>query len=58
MLDIVIHYSYVWNLSLITHRWKNGMTSLLRKHESHRGTEITSNATGHTLSIKSKAATQ
>jgi hypothetical protein len=46
----------VWYL--ITHRWKNEIPSLLRKHESHRGIEITSNATGHTSGIKRKAATQ
>jgi hypothetical protein len=46
----------VWYL--IAHRWKNGLPSLLRKRESHHGVEITSNATGHTLGIKRKAATQ
>jgi hypothetical protein len=43
---------------LIVHRWKNGLPSLLRKVEYHRGIEITSYATGHTSGIKRKAATQ
>jgi hypothetical protein len=47
---------YVWYL--IAHRWKNGLPTLLRKRESHRGIEITSNATGKTSGIKSKPATQ
>jgi hypothetical protein len=33
----------VWYL--IAHRWKNGLTTLLRKRESHRVIKITSNAT-------------
>jgi hypothetical protein len=46
----------VWYL--IAHIWNNRSPMLLRKRESHRGIEITSNATGHTSGIKSKAATQ
>jgi hypothetical protein len=46
----------VW--CLITHKWKNGLPSLIRKCSSHRGIEIKSNATGQTLGIKRKAATQ
>jgi hypothetical protein len=46
----------VWYL--IEHRWKNGLPTLLRKRESHRGIKITSNATGRTSGIKRKAATQ
>jgi hypothetical protein len=33
---------------LISHRWNNGLTSLLRKLASHRGIEIMSNTTGQT----------
>jgi hypothetical protein len=43
---------------LIAHRWKNGLPTLLRKCESHRGIEITFNATGQTSGIKRKSATQ
>jgi hypothetical protein len=46
----------VWYL--IAHRWKNGLPTLLRKHESHRVIEITFNATGQTSGIKRKSATQ
>jgi hypothetical protein len=46
----------VWYL--IAHRWKKGLPSLLKKRESHRGTDIKSNATGHTSGIKRKAAKQ
>jgi hypothetical protein len=46
----------VWYL--IAHMWKNGLPTLLRKCESHRGIEITSNATGQTSGIKRKSATQ
>jgi hypothetical protein len=46
----------VWYL--IANRWKNGLPTLLRKREYHRGIKITSNATGHTAGIERKAATQ
>jgi hypothetical protein len=46
----------VWYL--IAHRWNNGLPTLLRKRESHRGIKTTSNATGHTSGIKRKATTQ
>jgi hypothetical protein len=46
----------VWHL--ITHRWKKGLPSLLRKPASHCGIEITSNTKVQTTGIKRKAATQ
>jgi hypothetical protein len=42
---------------LIAHRWKNGLPLFLRKRESRRGKEITSNATGKSSGIKRKVTT-
>jgi hypothetical protein len=40
---------------LIAHRWKKGVPQLLAKRASHRGIEITSNATWQTSGIKRNA---
>jgi hypothetical protein len=45
-------------LYLISHRWKNGITSLLPVHQSHRGNKMTSCYTGITSAIKRKATDQ
>jgi hypothetical protein len=46
----------VWYL--IAHILKNGLPSLIRKHEPHCRIEITSNAPGQISGIKRKADTQ
>jgi hypothetical protein len=46
----------VWYL--ISHRWKNGIPSLLPVHQSHRGIKMTSRSTGFTSAIKRKATDQ
>jgi hypothetical protein len=43
---------------LISHRWENGIPSLILVHSSHRGIKMTLRSTGAASNIKRKAADQ